>query len=387
MKYSRSVKCYFRTWITDSKQHRIREFLMEMHRVVEWCVEHHEANILGGMKKGELLLADKLHECDSWLTQRAKKNAFAEAYGLILSCKRSSEERKVKYKTPRHNPNRIMLSMTNIVTNDNPELNDFDFFADIVSYDSRIKSNKREDVIKLGIPLKKSTHFNYWAKRGKLCTSAILTHEYIQFTFECKTDKKDEGGIIGIDPGAKHLLTDDEGNHYGSDIWRLLQKLYRKKRLSKAWYRCREEITEYIDRTCKELPYHLLAHIALEDNRKIKNKSKVRGRLTKNMRSVLTGWSISRINDRIQFLCEENGVRLARIPAWYNSTTCPDCGHSEKANRPSQDEFICVGCDVIHNADVVGAMNSLGRFALGKYGSQYKQTFIQKHPQYYALSA
>jgi transposase len=105
------------------------------------------------------------------------------------------------------------------------------------------------------------------------------------------------------------------------------------------------------------------------------------------MRSVLTGWSISRINARIQFLCEENGVRLARIPAWFNSTTCPDCGHSEKANRPSQDEFICVGCGCYHNADVVGAMNSLGRFALGKYGPQYKQTFIQKHPSYYALTA
>lgn len=387
MEYQRSVKCYFRKWITESKHKRIREFLGEMHRVVTWCIQHHETSILNGMKKQDLLLASNLHQCDSWLTQRAKKNAFAEAYGMVLSCKRSSEERKVKYKTPRHNANRIMLSMTNIVTNDEPELNDFDFFADIVSYDSRVKSNKRSDVIKLGIPLKKSKHFNYWSSKGKLCTSAILTEHYIQFTFEIDVVKKDEGDIIGLDPGAKHLLTDDNGNHYGSDIWQLLAKLKRKKRCSKAWYRCREEIIEYIDRTCKSLPYHVLQHIVLEDNRKIKNKSKVRGRLTKNIRSVLTGWSIGRINDRISLLCEENGVRLARVPAWYNSTTCPDCGHSEKANRPSQDEFICVSCGCYHNADKVGAMNSLGRFALGTYGSQYKQTFAQKHPNYYALSA
>jgi len=45
-----------------------------------------------------------------------------------------------------------------------------------------------------------------------------------------------------------------------------------------------------------------------------------------------------------------------------------------------------VGCGVTHNADVVGAMNSLGRFALGPYGAKYKQTFSQKHPEYYAFS-
>lgn len=387
MKYQRSVKCHFRKWITESKSKRIREFLMEMHRVVEWCIEHHEANILGGMQKFDVLDAMNLHECDSWLSQRAKKNAFAEAYGLILSCKRSSEERKVKYKTPKHNPNRIMLSEQNIMTSLNPELSEFDLFADIISYDTRVKSNKRSDVIKVGIPLKKSKHFNYWSSRGKLCKSAILTPDYIQFTFEIDVTKKDEGDIIGIDPGAKHLLTDDNGNHYGSDIWRLLAKLKRKKRCSRAWYRCREEILEYIDHTCKSLPYEVLAHIVLEDNRRIKNKSKVRGRLTRNIRSVLTGWSIGRINDRISLLCEENGVRLARVPAWYNSTTCPDCGHSEKANRPSQDEFICVSCGCYHNADKVGAMNSLGRFALGPYGAKYTQTFSQKHPNYYAFSA
>ena len=38
----------------------------------------------------------------------------------------------------------------------------------------------------------------------------------IQFSFEMEQGKIEKGKIIGIDPNAKHLLSDDEGNHYGA---------------------------------------------------------------------------------------------------------------------------------------------------------------------------
>ena len=380
MRYTRSVKCNYSKWVTEQKLASVREFLLEIHRVVEWCIEHHENDILNGMKKGSLLLAENLHRCDSWLTQRAKKNAFAEAHALVLGTKRSADALKKAYHRPKHDPKRVMLSMTNVEIQQNPELKSFDLLVEVRCYDSR------GSAVKTAIPLKKNKLFNKWNQKGKLCSSAILTDKYIQFSFEVEEGKKTEGSMIGVDAGAKHLLTDDDGNHYGSEIWSLLQKLKRKKRLSNAWWRCREEIKEYIDKTCKQLPFWAIRLLVLEDNRKIKNKSKLKGRLSKNIRSVLTGWSISRINDRVERLCEENGVSLRRVPAWYNSTTCPDCGHSEKGNRASQEEFICVDCGCLHNADKVGAMNSLARFALGTYGSEFKQAFSEKHPSYNALA-
>jgi transposase len=273
-----------------------------------------------------------------------------------------------------------MLSETNVQINLDPELGQFDLLIDLCSYDSRGRA------LKTAIPLKKHKHFSKWFKKGKLAKSVLLTDKYVQFTFEMEQSKKDDGSIIGIDPGAKHLLTTDDGDHHGSDIWRLLAKLKRKKRLSKAWWRCRTEILEYIDRSCKQIPYHILKLLVLESNKNIKKKSKLKGRLSKNMRSVLTGWSIARIDDRIERLCEENGVSLRRVPAFYNSTTCPDCGHCEKANRASQEEFICVSCGCYHNADKVGAVNSLARFALGAYGSEFKQMFTNKHPGYHLLN-
>lgn len=380
MKFSRSTQCHFGKWLTEQKLASVREFLMEMHRVVEWCIERHELDIIQGMKKPQLLLADNLNRCDSWLTARAKKNAFAEAHALVLGTKRSCDALKKPYSRPSHDASRIMLSETNVEINLDPNLNEFDLLLDLRCYDSR------ERAVKTAIPLKKHKHFLKWFQKGKLAKSVLLTEKYVQFTFEMEESKKETGSMVGIDPGAKHLLTDDDGNHYGSGMWELLAKLKRKKRLSKAWHRCREEIIEYIDRTCKQVPFYLLKLLVLEDNRKIKNKSKLKGRLSKNMRSVLTGWSIGRINDRIERLCEEHGVSLRRVPAWYNSTTCPDCGHSEKANRASQEEFICRSCGCYHNADMVGAVNSLARFALGPYGAEFKQMFTNKHPEYHLLN-
>jgi len=384
MKYIRSSKCHFSKWITESKLTSIREFISEMHRVVTWAIEHHESDILGGMKRPSLTLAENLSRCESWLTARAKKNAFAEAHALVLGSKRSADELNKPYSRPHHNSSRILLSCTNVDIKLNPELKWFDLLVDLRYFDSR------EKAVSVAIPLKQNKMFNKWKSKGTLCTSVILTDKYVQFSFECEKVKNTEGNIIGVDPGAVHVVNDDEGNHYGSKMMSLLQKLKRKKRNSTAWHACREEILEYIDHSIKQIPFDTLRLLVLEDNRKIKNKSKLksksklRGRLSKNMRSVLTGWSIGRINSRIQMLTEENGVSLRRVPAYGNSITCPYCSHSEKANRASQEEFVCVKCGVSRNADTVGATNSLARFALGTYGSQYKQMFLVKHPYYHS---
>src|SRR5690606_17966053 len=44
----------------------------------------------------------------------------------------------------------------------------------------------------------------------------------------------------------------------------------------------------------------------------------------------------------------------------YTSQTCPQCGHCEKANRPTRNNFICVKCGFAAPADRVGALTLLG---------------------------
>lgn len=383
MKINRSVKCYFSKWLTDKKLRSLRRFLSEYHRVVTESIKLNEPRILQGESKLSLLLAENLCKVDSWLTARAKKNAFAEGIALIKGTLESAKALKKQYKTPTHRGGRAMLSETNATIIEQTELAEFDLLVKLGSYDG-LKTKK------IPILLKKNALLNqYIISKWKLCKSVLITEKYVQFTFEKDVKKKVDGDIIGIDPGAVNLLTTTEGGgkHYGTEIMSLLKKLQLKKRCSKAWYQCRAEIRQLIDKTCKSLPWADLKHVVLEDNRKIKNKMKFKGRLNKNIRSVLTGWAIGRINQRMEMLCEANGVRLARVPAWNNSRTCPDCGSCQQENRKKQDEFICVECGSFHDADFVGSLNSLARFALGPYGDECKQQFIQLFPWYFALSA
>jgi transposase len=380
MIYTRSSKCYYNKWLTAEKQKAIKEFLREAHRVICWAIDkHHYSIAYNNMEKKELLLARNLHECESWITERAKKNCFAEAHALVLGTKRSCDELKKEYRKPTHDPNRLVLSMTNATVNPTPELKDFDLLVELRCFD------KRKRAVEIAIPLKRNKHFNKWVEKGALASSILLTDRYVQFSFEIKCEKKKEGSVIALDPGARNLLTSDDGKIYGQEMWNLLQKLKRKKRCSKAWYACREEILEYIDKTCKEIPFEALKYLILEDNRRIKNRMKIRRRLSKRTRSVLTGWAIGRIDRRCNQLSEENGVSFRRVPAWNNSQTCPDCGHSEEANRVSQDVFVCRKCGHILQADVVGATNTLARFALGPYGAECKPEFEQRHLGYFQL--
>lgn len=265
MKISRSAKCYF-PWLTQEKKSAIREFLSEAHEIVSYCISKHEKDVIQNMSKQELILRKHLKPVSSWLTERAKKNCFQEAHGLLIGTIKSAKELDVAYKTPVHDPSRIMLSCTNAKIILEPELEDFDILLELYSFDSRKRS------VKIAIPLKKHKNFNKWFAQGKLCSSIILTDKYVQFSFELTVSKKNSGDIAGYDPGAKTLLTDDQGKKYGSQIWALLLKLKRKKRCSKAWYKCKEEIKEYIDGAVKSLPWPLLHWLVLENNKGIKHK-------------------------------------------------------------------------------------------------------------------
>ncbi|WP_436847038.1 zinc ribbon domain-containing protein [Streptomyces atratus] len=43
----------------------------------------------------------------------------------------------------------------------------------------------------------------------------------------------------------------------------------------------------------------------------------------------------------------------------HTSRRCPECGHTAKENRPTQETFHCVGCGHTAHADIVGATNVL----------------------------
>ena len=53
------------------------------------------------------------------------------------------------------------------------------------------------------------------------------------------------------------------------------------------------------------------------------------------------------------------GGRLVEVESRYSSQMCSCCGHTEKQNRISQSEFVCLHCGHTQHADINAAMNIL----------------------------
>lgn len=56
---------------------------------------------------------------------------------------------------------------------------------------------------------------------------------------------------------------------------------------------------------------------------------------------------------------ESAGREVIAVDPRNTSRTCPECGHTAKENRPTQEKFRCQACGHTAHADTVGALNVL----------------------------
>jgi putative transposase len=56
---------------------------------------------------------------------------------------------------------------------------------------------------------------------------------------------------------------------------------------------------------------------------------------------------------------ESAGREVIAVDPRNTSRRCPECGHTAKENRPTQEKFHCVSCGHLAHADTVGAINVL----------------------------
>jgi len=185
--------------------------------------------------------------------------------------------------------------------------------------------------------------------------------------------------LVGFDFGLKRLGTLSNGDVIGKNINKLLLELNIKKRCSKAYYRKKEEIREYINKEIKDINFNDKQLIVVEKLKNMKYKMKERGRLSKSIRSVFYNLSYRQVLQRIQMLCEENRVSFRSISPFWTSCECLSCGHIEKKNRLSQESFVCLKCGHSDNADSNASKVILKRFITGKYGFCYQQDNLKEY--------
>lgn len=375
MKVTRTAKIYFDSWLTATKRQQLHELFEASAEFTRQVLPAVESKVLQNASCFDVLKKDAITRPSTKLSARWQQNLLQNVFATLKGTLKSAEALNKTYKTPTSMARSLTLSntVTKIVTD--PRLKNFDLLLEL----------RCTGLCNVAIPLKRTRVLNrYLAVPGAhLCTSVLLTEHYVQLIVEFDVPKKPMHTAIGVDPGAVNLLTTDDGKHYGTEIHELLKKLRRKRRHSKAWKRCKQEIKALIGQTVKQLPWDRFDTLVLEDNRNIKYKSKDRGRLSRKTRSFLDGWTVGELDRRIEYATQVNGVSLRRVASFYNSTTCPACGCVKKENRASQSKFVCIECGHTMHADKVGAINVLARFSLGKYGSECKATFIEQYPNYF----
>ncbi len=356
MKVNRSTKLSLK-FGTHIKRSELSVVLDEYARVVNVFVD---AFRIKCPKKLELLkpIVDSV---PSWFSARLRKVAAREAIDMVKSAKERDGEDAVK---PLHRGKRMCVGSTIAELRTAKSDGEFDAWLHLQSIG---------DGIILDLPVRYHKHFNKLAERGKRLESYIITRDSVQLCFEVETGpKKVPKTAIGVDTGIKALASLSTGEQLGRDVEGCIGRIKRCEHGSRGQLRARRALRQRIDEIAKEVS-DKADLIVVEKLKGICNKTKVKRRLTRNIRRSLGSWNIRYWLDRLQQRCEDNRVVFRSVPSYYTSTECPVCGHIERSNR-DREVFLCRKCGHADNADINAAKNILSRLLLGPYGAEFKLT-------------
>jgi putative transposase len=183
-------------------------------------------------------------------------------------------------------------------------------------------------------------------------------------------DAVDTEDTLGVDLGIVHLATDSDGQSFsGEQVKRVrahyhqrrqqLQKVNTKnakRRLRKNAGRERrfqKDINHCISKALVKKAAVSCKALALEDLTGIRERTTVRH----EHRYERHSWAFFQLRQFLTYKAAWAGVPLHLVDPRNTSRTCSACGHCEKANRTSQDLFLCQRCGFTLNADHNAAIN------------------------------
>ena len=240
------------------------------------------------------------------------------------------------------------------------------------SFDEWIKINTpyvregRRKGIQIKLPIKQyeyaKKYLNGWNRKDTVSIRRDEKNRYfLNFFYEKEEPElKQTGKSLGLDQGFKKLLSDSEGNHYGTNLKEIYEKISKKKQGSKAFKRLLIHRDNEINRACNSIDLTNINHLIIESLKYVKTNSKQKRTINHKFMNKLQRWSYSKTTDKLERLCEGNGVLLTKVGPAYTSQTCSNCGYVGKDAR-QQEVYHCQHCGMIIDADTNGAINILRR--------------------------
>ncbi|WIM81883.1 transposase [Gallibacterium anatis] len=197
------------------------------------------------------------------------------------------------------------------------------------------------------------------------------------------------GGEIGIDMGVARFATLSNGEFfeplnafktYKGKLAKLQKRLKNKVKFSQNWQKLKAKIAKLHHKiaNCRKDFLHKIstqisknhAMIYIEDLQVANMSKSAKGTAEQHGKNVAAKSGLNRaildqswfeFRRQLDYKTQWQGGFLVAVPPQNSSRTCPCCGYVAKENRQTQANFECVECGYTENADVVGALNVLGR--------------------------
>lgn len=178
------------------------------------------------------------------------------------------------------------------------------------------------------------------------------------------------GGTLGVDLGFVNLATDSEGETFSGATVKQARARYhtRRQRLQKVntknakrrlrknagrERRFQKDVNHCIAKALVKKAVVSCKALALEDLSGIRERVTVRH----EHRYERHSWAFFQLRQFLTYKAAWAGVPLHLVDPRNTSRTCSACSHCEKANRKSQESFLCQRCGFALNADVNAAIN------------------------------
>jgi putative transposase len=177
---------------------------------------------------------------------------------------------------------------------------------------------------------------------------------------------------LGVDLGVTNIATDSDGTTYSSERTEKSRNRYERirsklqaagtksakrhlKKLSKRERRHKRDVNHCLSKKIVSEAAESGRGIAIEDLEGIRERTGKR--LRRSQRSRHSKWAFSELRHFIEYKARLAGVPVVCVDPAYTSQTCSECGHHERANRKSRDDFRCRSCGHAAPADVNAARN------------------------------
>lgn len=184
-------------------------------------------------------------------------------------------------------------------------------------------------------------------------------------------DQRQTDKALGIDMGVTNIAVSSDGDIFSSEGIEYTRKRYAKLRKtlqqcgSKSAKRHLKKLADRQQRFQKDINHQISKRLvtqAKDTNRsmKVEDLTHIRARTTvrgKDNRAKHSNWAFGQLQYFLAYKARMHGVKLEQVDPRYTSQRCFECGHIEKANRKSQDTFLCCQCGHSAHADVNAAKN------------------------------